>query len=149
MKASAFFITLFSLILISAGCASVAPAPEKLRTETRGGGGIKIVSAQFLPEKSGLRVHGVVEAGLGYYGSPFRHVDVEIISPTGELLATQAVEFFPNPILHSRFGLARATYTAMFAAMPPDGSLVRVSIDCATVKHCTLKNRQPFGIVEK
>ena len=139
MKSSVLLIAIWSLNLILTGCASVAPAPEKLRTETCSGGGIKIVSVQFLTEKSGLRVHGVVEAGPSYYGSPFRHVDVEIMSSAGESLATQAVEFFPNPILHSRFGFARATYSAMFTAMPPDGSLVRVLIDCATVKHCALK----------
>ncbi len=120
------------------GCATSKPLPPGLHTEAKSGGGVKIVSVGLLHDDAGLLVHGSVEGQLGYFNSPFRHLDLEVLGTSGKLLSQQAIKFFPNPIRHSRFGPTRSSYSARLTEIPPPGSTIRVAVDSVSISQCTL-----------
>jgi hypothetical protein len=124
--------------LYASGCATSKPLPPGLHTESKSGGGVKVLSVGLLHDDTGLLVHGSVERTPGYSNSPFRHLDVEVIGPTGQLSSQQTITFSPNPIPHSRFGSRRASYTARLKEIPPPGSTIRVAVDSVSISKCQL-----------
>lgn len=124
--------------LYASGCATSKPLPPGLHTESKSGGSVKILNVGLLHDDSGLLVHGAVEKTPGYFNTPFRHLDLEVVGPAGALLAQQAIRFFPNPIPHSRFGPSRASYTARLNEVPPPGSTIRVAVDSVSISQCKL-----------
>ena len=125
-------------VLCLGGCATRKPLPPRLHTESKSGGGVKILSVGLLHDNDGLLVHGRVERTLGYSDSPFRHLDLQVIGPAGELLSRGGIRFFPNPIPFSRFGPGRSSYTASLNEIPPPGSTIRVKVDCVALTKCPL-----------
>ena len=138
MKITFLTSVLGSLVLLAGGCATRKSLPPGLHTQARSAGGVKIRSIGLLPAGAGLLVHGTVERQFGYFGSIFRHLDLEVCGPSGELLAEQPIRFFPNPIPHSRFGAGRAGYSVQLPALPPPNSTIRVVVDCAPLSQCKL-----------
>ncbi len=124
--------------LYASGCATYKPLPPGLHTESKSAGGVKVLSVGLLHDESGLLVHGAVERMPGYFNSPFRHLDLEVIGPSGAMLSQRAINFFPNPIHHSRFGSDRASYTARLKEIPPSGSTIRVVVDSVSISKCKL-----------
>jgi len=124
------------LALITSGCITNKPLPPSLHTKARSAGGIKVLSVDPLHDNAGLLVHGRVERMLGYPDSPYRHLDLEVVGSTGNILSHQAIDFFPNPIPFSRFGPGRSSYTARLQDIPPPGSTILVAVDCARRADC-------------
>ena len=138
MKTIHPIITGLFVVLFLGGCVTRKPLPGGLQTESKSGGGVKILSVGLLPDDDGLLVHGRVERTLGYSDSPFRHLDLQVIGPAGELLSRCGIRFFPNPIPFSRFGPGRSTYTARLKEMPPAGSTIRITVDGVALSKCPL-----------
>jgi hypothetical protein len=136
-----FLITLLSLVA-GAGCATTSPPPG-VRTEKISASGVEVRSVYLLPENAGVLIHGVVTSTTGYSSSPFRHLDVEVRGPAGELVSQNAVKFFPNPIRHSRFGHTSSSYSLRLAATPAPGSVVRVSVHPISLSECQLAAAKP------
>jgi len=132
-----FTFALAGLVLVN-GCATTKPLPAGLRTGVQSAGGVKILSAELLADDDGLLIHGVVERESGYGGTSWRHLDVTVYGPGGELLAEEPVKFYPNPIPYSRFGPGRATYDFKLATLPPPNSTIRVAVDCTGLTDCKL-----------
>jgi hypothetical protein len=135
------FITVLGLSVLAAsvcGCVATKPLPPGLHTESKSAGGVKVLGVGLVHDNAGLLVHGRVERMLGYPDSPFRHLDLEVIGPAGELLSRRAIRFFPNPIPFSRFGPGRSTYTARLNEIPLSGSTIRVMVDCTLLSKCPL-----------
>jgi hypothetical protein len=118
------------------GCATNPTAPTGLHAKAQSTGGVKVLSAGLQADEHSLLVHGTVERELGYYGTPFRHLDVLVRGPGGERLAEIPVKFFPNPIPFSRFSPGRAIYTLRLAEISPAGSTILVAVDGTGINDC-------------
>ncbi len=129
-------LTVSLLTVISSGCATHQPSGLAYHTESHSAGGVKILSVGLLADANGLLVHGTVERQTGYYGTPFRHLDLEVRGPAGEQLTKAPIKFFPNPIAHARTVAGRATYTFRLATLPPPNSTIRVSVDFSLLEEC-------------
>lgn len=138
MKITNLIVVGAALVLITNGCATNKPLPPGLHTVTKSNGGVKVLSVGLLDDGAGLLVHGTVERTSGYYGSPFRHLDLEVAGPDGQVLSQQAVNFSPNPIPFSRFSPGRSVYTARISETPPAGSTISVSVDNVALSKCSL-----------
>ncbi len=73
------------IILFLGGCITSKPLPPGLHTESKSGGGVRVLSVGLLQDDAGLLVHGTVQRTMNYFNSPFRHLDLEVIGPAGEL----------------------------------------------------------------
>ena len=135
-----FFTTFIAILLavIVTGCATNKPLPKGLHTEAKSAGGIKVLSVGLLHDDAGLLVHGRVERMLGYADSPFRHLDVKVLGPAGQVLACRAINYFPNPIPFSRFGSGRSSYSVRVAEIPTAGSTILVAVDGGALAKCPL-----------
>lgn len=144
MKLTSHRLLLIMLLplVAGAGCATTPPPPG-VRTEKHSAGGVEVRSVYLLSEDSSVLVHGTVTRTTGYSSSPFRHLDVEVRGPAGELVSQNAVKFFPNPIRHSRFGHTSSSYSLRLAATPAPESVVRVSVHSIALSECQLAAAKP------
>jgi hypothetical protein len=126
------------LALIASGCITNKPLPPGLRTDAKSSGGLKIVNVGLTCDDAGLLVYGTVERTIGYSGTSFHHLDLEVDGPAGEVLSRQAMNFFPNPVLYSRFSPGRSAYTARLHELPPSGSKIIVTVHDVTLSQCPL-----------
>ena len=138
MKSIVFTLVLSLLVIGMSGCATQPPQPSALSTEADSAGGVKILSVRLQQEGSGLLVHGTVERKVGYDGTRFRHLDLEVFGPDGKVLAKQATNFDQNPIPYSRVGAGRTSYSFRLINLPPPQSTIRVTVDCSELAACEL-----------
>jgi hypothetical protein len=141
MKKAIFPIIGCVLGLVSGGCVTQQPLPLGIRTESHSAGGVKIVGVNLFEDKNELLIHGIVQSDLGYYGSIFRHLDVAVYGPSGELLVAQPIGFFPNPIPASRVGSGRSSFAVRFTQTIPPNSTVSVVVDCVSISKCKMNYR--------
>lgn len=139
MKTIYISMVFAAFILATNGCATKQPQSLAFKTEAVSAGGIKILSLRVLPDGNGMKVLGVVQRGVGYYGTVYRHLDLVVRGPNGEVLSEQAATFRPNPIpFSSRFGAGRASYDFKLQEAPPLHSMIRVTVDCTLLADCKL-----------
>jgi len=133
-------ILLFALacMVLAGGCVTSRPLPAGLCTEIQSAGGVKILGAGLLADRNGLLIYGSVEREPGYFGAPFRHLDITVLGPQGDRVAEQPLKFFPDPIPTSRFGPARSTYSLRLPQAPAANSTVHVAVHCTSLSQCKL-----------
>ncbi len=121
-------LALIAVTVAMTGCASTPSAPPGLRAEGHSAGGVQVQAVKLAKSGNGLLVSGSVGRLVGYGSSPYRHLDVEIVSTNGTVLARQAANFSPNPIRHSPRVRSHSNYALTFPELPPSGSFVRVTV---------------------
>ena len=140
MKIILFPVLCVAVLTGLIGCATKPSQRAGIRTETRSAGGVKILSVRCQSDKGGLLVHGTAEREAGYYGTRFRHLDLAVFGPDGNVLAEQAVNFSQNPIPYSRFHAGRTSYSFRLTNIPPSQSTIRISVDCTELAACKQSN---------
>ncbi|HAB15459.1 MAG TPA: hypothetical protein DCE44_03305 [Verrucomicrobiales bacterium] len=98
--------------------------------------GLLVASPHVTCVPDGLQVSGYAARGAYYSASADLHLDVEVISPTGGLLALVPTPFSPNPIPHRNRRPSNATYAAQIPGGFPAGSRVRVTVHPASLEKC-------------
>jgi hypothetical protein len=119
-----------------AGCASTQPSPLGLRAESHSASGVQVQTVKLAKSGNGLLVSGSVGRLVGYGSSPYRHLDVEIVTTNGTVLAHQATNFSPNPIRHTPRARSHSNYAVTFPELPPTGSIVRVTVHPTLISDC-------------
>ncbi|MGC3958432.1 MAG: hypothetical protein QM813_10975 [Verrucomicrobiota bacterium] len=118
------------------GCASTPPVPLELRPEGHSAGGVQVQTVKLAKSGKGLQVSGSVGRLVGYGGSSYRHLDVEIVAVDGAVLAREATNISPNPIRHSPRVRSHSNYAVTFPELPPLGSIVRVTVHPTLMSGC-------------
>ena len=129
-------LALVAVTVAMTGCASTPPAPPGLRTEGHSTGGVQVQTVQLAKSGNGLLVSGAVGRLVGYGNSSYRHLDIEIVSAKGTVLARQATNFSPNPIHHSPRARSHSNYAVTFPELPPSGSVIRVTVHSTLLSDC-------------
>ena len=126
--------TIYPLMLLGllagwlAGCASSSANRLALQSALESKVGIQILHLDWRVTAQGLLVQGQLAGQPDYQGLPGEHLDLQLISPTGQVLAEQNIGFYPSPILLTRGNAGRAAFSNQFALVPPPGSTVRVTV---------------------
>lgn len=136
MLGMSFGVMLIAAIVAVTGCASTQSSSLGLHTEAHSAGGVQVQSVRLAKTSEGLLVSGSVGRLVGYGSSPYRHLDIEIVSTNGTVLARQAANFSPNPIRHSPRVRSHSNYAVTFPELPPSGSFVRVTVHSTLLSEC-------------
>lgn len=126
---------LLALLFLADGCAT-PPTRPGLRATVKSGSGVRVTSVRVSDTSKGVQISGTVGSTFGYYQSPRRHLDIEVLGPDGRLSSRTPVKFFPNPIRHSRFGHPHSSFAITLPEPPPVGSTVRVAVHATSIADC-------------
>lgn len=127
--------SLLVLLSLANGCAT-SPTRPGLRTTVKSGSGVRVTSVRVSDTPKGVQVSGTVGSTFGYFQSPRRHLDIEVLGLDGRLSSRTPTKFFPNPIRHSRFVRSHSSFAITLPEPPPAGSTVRVAVHATSIADC-------------
>ncbi len=118
-------ILLASLLL--AGCAAPKKQAGNFRVDIQSSKDIQVTSAKAYSQPFGLVVTGKVVVKSMILSTEERTLDVVAIGPDGKEWKKLTTHYYPTP-KPSKAKPQKAVFTVVMAAVPPDGSVIRISL---------------------